>query len=72
VDQFDMVNKVEPMSQVQSSNVRPLPSKANWYARRMADEVQVQKRKLVGNVALKQRPFMVARPSLPAGHVLKK
>jgi len=71
VDQFDMVNKVEPMSQVQNSNVRPLPSKANWYARRMADEVQAQKRKLVGNAALKQRPFMVARPALPAEHALK-
>jgi len=72
VDQFDMVNKVEPMSQVQSSNVRPLPSKANWYARRMADEVQAQKRKLVGNAALRQRPYMAGNPVLPAEHVMKK
>jgi len=49
-----------------------LSSKANWYARRMAGEVQAQKRKLVGNVALMQRPFMVARPALPAEPVLKK
>jgi len=67
-----MVNKVEPMSQVQSSNVRPLPSKANWCVRRMAGEVLAQKRKLVGNDALKQRQFMVARPALPAEHVMKK
>jgi hypothetical protein len=38
----------------------------------MAGEVQAQKRKLVGNVVLKQRPFMVARLALPAEHVLKK
>jgi hypothetical protein len=38
----------------------------------MVGEVQAQKRKLVGNVALMQRPFMVARPALPAEHVLKK
>jgi hypothetical protein len=38
----------------------------------MAGEVQAQKRKLVGNAALTQRPFMVARAGLPAEHVLKK
>jgi hypothetical protein len=38
----------------------------------MAGEVLAQKRKLVGNDALKQRPFMVARPALPAEPVLKK
>jgi len=38
----------------------------------MADEVQARKLKLVGNVALKQRPFMGARPALPAEHALKK
>jgi hypothetical protein len=38
----------------------------------MADEVQAQKRKLVGNAALMQRPFMVARPALPAEPVQKK
>jgi len=38
----------------------------------MAGEVQAQKRKLVDNVALMQRPFMVARPALPAEPVLKK
>jgi hypothetical protein len=38
----------------------------------MAERLLVQKRKLVGNVALKQRPFMVERPDLPAEHALKK
>jgi hypothetical protein len=61
-----------PSPNAQSSNAAPLPSKANWYARRMAGEVQAQKRKLVVNAALKQRPFMVARPALPAEPVQKK
>jgi hypothetical protein len=38
----------------------------------MTGEVQAQKRKLVGNDALKQRQFMVARPALPAEPVQKK
>jgi hypothetical protein len=37
----------------------------------MVDEVQARKLKLVGNVALKQRPYMVSRPALPAEHALK-
>jgi len=62
-------------SQVQTHKAampRPLPSKGNLYVRLMAGEVQAQKRKLVGNAALTQRPFMVARAGLPAEHVLKK
>jgi hypothetical protein len=38
----------------------------------MEGEVRAQKRKLVGNVVLRQRLFMDARPALPAEPVLKK
>jgi len=65
-------NAAKPSPNAQSSNVQPLPLKGNLYARRMEGEVRAQKRKLVGNVALMQRPFMVARPALPAELVLKK
>jgi len=65
-------NAAKPSPNAQSSNVQPLPLKGNLYARLMEGEVQAQKRKLVGNVALKQRPFMVARPALLAEHFMKK
>jgi len=38
----------------------------------MAERLLVQKRKLVGNVALMQRPFMGVKPALSAEPVLKK
>ena len=62
----------KPSPSAPSNNAEPLPSKANWYVRRMVGEVRGQKRKLVGNVVLRQRLFMDGRLALPAEPALKK
>ena len=46
-----------------SSSTLPLPSKVSGYAKRMAGAAQALKPKLADNVALTQKPFMVARPA---------